>query len=406
MLFKTALKNLKKSPIMNLICLIQLTAVFLIAAVMISTMSVRYQTYASMKYLLNERGIYTDYMMSFGALKPDGDPNTDAIFSVDELCDHIGAQRASVIREQVIFTQDRSDNAIIIFYDNELIRHWDPGIKRGRWLSANANELEIVIPDGAFGLDVGDEAELPLWLYHHEAINIKVRVVGVLDDDAKVFGESGSRDETGDTYRFLYRASNDLSMPPFIASYETINKLYPSAYELYITSAYYFFDDASDEEIVEAMKTSARMNGHLSISLESINKNSKEYLRAELMKLLPIVVILLILTLVSSISTSAISARRRLKDYARYYVIGLRWNQCAIVNFLQALTIGAAALVITVVGLIVISFTALSETFMIIWNAPMVLTLLGLLAVYLVFSMIMPLIMLKSVTPKALLQSE
>lgn len=404
MLFKTALKNLKKSPIMNLICLIQLTAVFLIAAVMISTMSVRYQTYASMKYLLNERGIYTDYMMSFGALKPGGDPNTDAIFSVDELCEYIGAQRASVIRRQPMIAAD-NDTAMANFYDDEMIRHWNPGIKRGRWLSTDADELEIVIPDGAFGLDVGDEAEVWLFQYHQEGPKVKVKVVGVLEDDAKILGWLSNREISGDTYRFLYSSLADLDQN-FIASYSVVNKLYPKAYELCITNAFFFYDDATDEELKDAMKTSANMNGLLSLSLEDVNENSKEYLRAELMKLLPIVVILLILTLVSSISTSAISARRRLKDYARYYVIGLRWNQCAVVNLLQALTTGTAALVITVAGLIVISFTALSETFMIIWNAPMVLTLLGLLAVYLVFSMIMPLIMLKSVTPKALLQSE
>lgn len=407
MLLKTALKNLKKKPIMNLIYLIQLTAVFLIAAVMVSAMSVRYQTYSRMKYLLEERGIYADYMPTlFGALKPGGDPNTDAVFSVNELCGYMGAQRASVIRQQAVLNMDQSETAEMMFYDDEMIRHWDPGIKRGRRISANADELEIVIPDGAFGLDVGDETELILGQYHHEGINIKARIVGVIEDDAKILGELGHRDKTDDTYRFLYRPANDMTMLHFIASYESLHKLYPSANELYITSAFYFYDDVSDEELVEAMKTSASMNGTLSLSLETVNQNSKEYLRAELMKLLPIVVILLILTLVSSISTSAISARRRLKDYAKYYVIGLQWRQCALVNFFQALITGAAALVITAAGLIVISFTALSETFMIIWNAPMVLTLLGLLAIYLVFSMIMPLIMLRSVTPKALLQSE
>lgn len=406
MLLKTAWKNLKKSPVMNLITLIQLTAVFLIAAVMVSAISVRYQTYSRMKYLLDERGIYVDFMkMWFGPVKPGGDPNTDSIFSVDELCEYMGAQRASVIRWQPMmiaeYQVNENNTAIALFYDDEMIKHWDPGIKRGKWISTDSDELEVVIPEGSFGLDVGDTMDLILF----EDLTVNIKVVGVLEDDAKILGELNNREISGDTYRFLYRPANELQQT-FIISYEVLKKLYPSADRLFINSAFIFYDEASDEELIEAMKTAASMNGHLSLSLETVNENSKDYLYAELMKLLPIVVILLILTLVSSISTSAISARRRLKDYAKYYVIGLQWRQCALVNFFQALIIGAAALLSAAAGLIVISFTTLSETFMIIWNAPMVLSLLGLLAVYLVFSMIMPLIMLRSVTPKALLQTE
>lgn len=407
MLLKTALKNLRKNPVMNLICLIQLTAVFLIAAVMVSATSVRYQTYAPLKYILDKRGISSYYSISwFGALTPGGDPNVDAVFSVDELCGYMNADRAVTIREQIMLLPDQSDLAVTLFYDNEMIHHWNPDIKRGRWLSADANELEIVITDGAFGLDVGDETELIIGQYHQEGIPVKVKVVGVLDDDAKILGETGNRLKSGDTYSYLYRPLNDLSNSYFIASDDVIRELYPSAFELYTISAFYFYDDVSDEFLSDAMKTAASMNAGVSLSLEEINKNSKEYLRAELMKLLPIVIILLILTTVSSISTSALSARRRLKDYAKYYVLGLQWRQCALVNLLQSLIIGAAALLIACAGLSVIGVISLSETFMIIWNVPMLLTLPGILTIYLAFSMIMPLLMLRSTTPKTLLQTE
>lgn len=41
----------------------------------------------------------------------------------------------------------------------------------------------------------------------------------------------------------------------------------------------------------------------------------------------------LILTLVGALSTSALSAKRQLKNYAVYYICGLKWKQCATVNF-------------------------------------------------------------------------
>ena len=412
MLFKTALKNLKKSPLMNIICLLQLTAVFIIAAVMVSTMSVRYQTYTPLKKILSGHGIFSTYHhMLFGAIQPGGNFNVDAIFSTEELCGYVNADDAVVIRAQTMGMPDVNTVAMTYFYDDELLRRWDPGIKRGRWPSADADVLEIVINEGAYGLDVGDEAEFILHTYHNPvAPQLKVKVVGVLKDDANILGERGYGDYGDPIYRNLYRSLDTLtdgsSMNFFCASHSALQKHCPTN-EVHIIAAFYTYgDDVSDEEITAAMQTSGRMNSSWNLRLESLNQNSKAYLRDELMKLLPIVVILLILTTVSSISTSAISARRRLKDYAKYYVIGLRWRQCALVNFFQALTVGLAAMLIACAGLLVISTTALAETFFIIWNAPVILTLLGILAFYLVFSMIMPLLMLRSVTPKALLQSE
>lgn len=166
------------------------------------------------------------------------------------------------------------------------------------------------------------------------------------------------------------------------------------------------YGDASEDVIEEAIKTAESMRATEILRLELINKNSKSYLRDELLKLLPIVIMLLILVIVSSVSISAIATRRRLKDYAKYYVLGLQWKQCAVVNLFQALITGTAALLISISALFAVSLTPLSQTITIIVNSWLVFTLLGILALYLIFSMIMPLLMLCATTPKALLQSE
>lgn len=66
----------------------------------------------------------------------------------------------------------------------------------------------------------------------------------------------------------------------------------------------------------------------------------------------------------------------------------------------------AAALVISVVLLAAARLTPLSDTIMIIINPWLALALLGILALYLVFSMIMPLLMIGTTTPKQLLQEQ
>ena len=408
MLLKTALRNLKRSPVMNLICLIQLIAVFLIAAIMVSTMSVRYQTYAPLKKFLSDRGIFAFYnSINFGAVKPGGTVNNDAIFSTEVLREYMNAENAAAVKLNYASYIDRKDYLNAFFYDDELLK-WNPGIERGRWLSTDADEFEVVISEGVLGLDVGDEAEFLLTQYHgEELMRMKARVVGVLREDANILGE---RSFGGDGFSYrnlscpLYNHHSDEGV--ICLSNSALKRFYPESYEPPIQAVFYMYGDSSEDVIEEAINTAADMRATEILRLELINENSKAYLQDELLKLLPIVIMLLILVVVSSISVSAITTRRRLKDYAKYYVLGLRWGQCAAVNLLQALITGAAALIISIVLMIVISITSLSETITLIFNAGLVLSLLGILALYLIFSMIMPLLMLRSTTPKALLQAE
>lgn len=404
-LLKTALKNLRKNLVMNIICLLQLTAVFLITAVMVSTMCIRYTTYAPLKCFLESKGFYSIYHdMFFGAIKPEGDFNKDALFSAEELNEYMNADEAVIIRLNSMLYN--GETASTLFYDREIAERYRPALKRGRWVSPDAEELEVVITDGLYGLDVGDEAEVEIYQYHQSPAPVKARVVGVLEDTAKILYDFQRKSSDDDSYRCLYRTQNDILMPVVLASTDAMNRLYPQADELYIHSVFFMYDDITDEELKQEMSTAGQMNARITLRLEDINRSSREYLKNELLKLLPVALILLILVIISSVSVSAIAARRRLRDYAKYYVLGLRWRQCALVNLYQSLVIGAAALVIACAGLIAVGAAGLSDIFMIIWNAQLFVSLLGVLALYLVFSMIMPMLMLRSVTPKALLQAE
>lgn len=229
----------------------------------------------------------------------------------------------------------------------------------------------------------------------------------MLEDTANILGEfTRGHNNATDTYRCLYRPLNDIPMSAVLASSDAAQRLYPQAYELYIHSVFYMYDDITDEELKQAISTAGQMNSRIMVDLKNIDRNSREYLKNELLKLLPITVILLILVTISSVSVSAISARRRLRDYAKYYVLGLQWRQCALVNLFQALAVGAAALVTACAGLIIAGVTGLSDVLMIIWNLPLFMSLFGVFALYMAFSMIMPLLMLRSSSPKALLQTE
>ena len=419
MLLKTALRNLQKNPVTNIICLIQLSAVFLITAVMVSAMSVRYRTYEPVRDILESNGVYCMYSLACGAVKPGGVTADirDSIFSVEELREYLQADSVITIQTAAAipcgFNGEETDINLYkpahpLFYDDELLSRYKPEIKSGRWISKDSDELEVVIPEGMYGADIGDT--ISFWIVQvNEPKQMTVRVVGILKDGTEILGRERYREEYGDNYRLMYKPYylelEEGNNPVMLASSSALNRLYPNV-EAMMDSAFFLYDDMTEEETARVLRNAAQLSPFITIQLSEMNANSKAYLREQLLQLLPIVVVLLILVIVSAVSVSAISARQRLTDYAKFYILGLRWRQCAAVNFFQSLVVSAAALVISVVLLAAAKLTPLSDTIMIIINPWLALALLGILALYLAFSMIMPLLMIGTTTPKQLLQEQ
>ncbi len=415
-LLKTALGNLKSSPTMNIINFIQLIAVFLVTAVMVSAISIRYRAYDPIKDILSSKGFYADFDPIDGARKPDGIDMKDSIFSVEELNSYTNAESVICVKSiEAITIHDypdiKSSVPTLLFYDDELIRRCKPALKAGRWISSDPGQLEAVITDdNNFGWKLGDTLDLELSQATTTRF-IKINIVGIVEGSADIFGYNRARDATGDTFRYVYNTHNSKNednpgKPTIISSSKALERLFPDV-EARIDAAFFTYgNDTPDELIKEKSRLAGRLNASVVIDLKTMNEKSRIYLQEELFKLMPVVVILLVLVVISAVSVSAIAVRRRLKDYAKYYILGLQWKQCAAVNLFQALITGAAALVVSAAVLFVISFTALSDVITIIVNARLIFALLGILLLYLAFSMIMPLLMLRSTTPKTLLQSE
>ena len=415
-LFNTALHNLKKDVVINIIGFVQLIAVFLVSAVMISAISIRYVSYNAVKGFLSQKGFYIVFDPLLGARDLDVDLLEGIFYSEDALNTRVNAD--SVVSVQAADAAGLIDYPItsgsaipISFYDNELLSKCKPRLKSGRWIKQGSDKLEAVVTDNyVTDWRVGDTLVLDVVQYPDRRI-IEVEIVGIVEGNSEIFGYHRPRDGSGDTFRYLFDTPNSYNLnhpnrPTMISSSEALGQLFPELQTRTDCAFFLFNDDTPDEEIKQKAMLAGGLNGMVVDDLNDLNENSKIYLRDELLTLMPVIVILLILLVVSAISVSAIATRRRLKDYAKYYVLGLQWQQCAVVNLFQALITGVAALVISIAALFVVSLTPLSQTITIIMNSWLVFALLGILALYLVFSMIMPLLMLRSTTPKALLQSE
>ena len=410
MLFKTALRNLKRNPLMNILSLLQLIAVLLIAGIMVSSLCIRYRTYSPFVDILGSSGYYT--VFSVGANRGYGTGERYFINGSDELAEELDA--ASVLSTYYVIkfsggVSEGMPEPNILSYDDEVIKRYQPRLKEGRWLSADSDEIEAVISDSYSGWNVGDVVQLTLAAGNAVTMNeltVDVRIIGILDEGAEVFGLNRPFGEENNTYRIMYRPfyPERESDPVMLLSYSALNSFDPSIVQTISNSLITYYEAGFDNEWAREHINQADA-GYL-VSLKDMNENSRAYLQEQLLQLLPIVIVLLILVLVSSVSISALSARRRLKDYAKYYVVGLQWNQCVLVNLFQSLVTAAAAVIVTVTALLIVQYTALSETFMILWNGWLLLALVGIILLYLLFSMIMPILMLRSVSPKQLLTAE
>ena len=411
MLFRTALRNLKRNPLMNILSLLQLIAVLLIAGIMVSSLCIRYRTYSPFADILGSSGYYCTFTGD-GANRGYGTGGRYFYNGSNELAEELGA--VSVVSAHsvlkfggMVLNEEYISDVKLLSYDDEIIKRYRPELKEGRWLSLDSGEVEAVVSDSTYGWKVGDVITLSVVSGNAADINqrlIDVRIVGMLDEGAEVYGLN--RPFTENTYRIMYRPYYpEREREPVILFSHSVLNSYDETIVQTISSSLITYDEAGfDKE--RAREGISKADGNYISYLKDMNEDSLSYLQEQLLQLLPIVTVLMILVLVSSVSISALSARRRLKDYAKYYVVGLQWNQCVLVNLLQSLVTAAAAVIVAVTALLIVQYTALSETFMILWNGWLLLALVGIILLYLLFSMIMPILMLRSVSPKQLLTAE
>lgn len=414
-LFKTALLNLKKRLAMNLLIVLEMTAAMIVFAVMISSILIRYTYYAPLKDIFESNGY-------FGLLHFEYEnKEKNNLVHGAELGEYIGNPEKVISVNHLFIWGDSSGNnepsrSMCRAYSDEAIERFPPKLKKGRWLNTSdkAEAIEAVISENPFGWEVGDTLELGF--YGPGDLYFPVEIVGELEKDAKIFGLGTGLNKEHDfnlcysVYDYDYE-----EVPLMLLSSEYLDALdlselafpgaeitqWPFGVHLIV------YDDDTSEDV---LKEGQRMLGEMAAigsayteSFEILEPNSRKYLYMQVYNLLPIIISILILTFVSSISSTAISTRERLRDYSIFYITGLRWNQCVWINMIQSAVISAISLVLAFAGMAVIGFTPLGETVTIIWSGWIFLAAIGLAVLYLLVSMLMPAIIIRKSSPKEIL---
>lgn len=411
-LWKYSLKNLRKGLTVHILSALQLTAVIVITVVMVSSVLIRYRYYSPFADILQSNGL-----LCYFTLPANYDPNhfqaPDKYIADEEIKRLISDIKdvVSVNYGPSWFIDDEGKTLDIscktFYYDDDIIIRFQPEMTEGCWLNTGerADCIEGVITESVSGINVGDKIRMQFFAQNQEDTVQEILIVGKIKDNQKIVGyNQGTYSEKTDITHFYGTVSSDV--------YQEAVLLLSSAYlsentsilqGIYGPALITFSENCPQEKIDSARQMLTDFNCQLSNILSTVNENSLTYIFEQLRNLLPIIIALLIMIGCSSISSSALTARRELKIFAVFYITGLQWKHCSILSLIQALIISLFSFAVSLIIMSVLVFTDLGSNLYIVFCWETCVCILATLDFYILMSVLMPLFMMSRTTPKQIL---
>lgn len=398
MIFKLAIKNLRKNPLMNLLTIIQLSVAFIILICYISTVVSRFSLYRPFADELDKKGTFHCIL---NGISPD--TNTP-IRTSGELADLIdGESEVIATFEPWLFYGEDDSPQNRISYDRKLIEKHTPELESGHWFSSMRTEgeaVQVVVSANNYGFKIGDIITMNCM-----ETEIKAEIIGILKENTKLIGFNAPADgicgcrNIYENYSFYTEEA-----PLFIFCQD----------ELVLTEApiqlngpvFVTYPNNTDNDIIKKNdELLSRMKPINSTPLDEMKSQTMKHIYERIYDLLPIFVCLLVITLVSATSTAALSAKRQLKNYAVFFICGLKWKQCALINMCSSLICALLSLVIGVCGASVLILKGVFSETVISLGIWQIIGCISAAAIYIIISAILPIIIIGKNPPRQVLKS-
>lgn len=350
-MFKASLRILNSSKRVYLFVALQLITVFIVCIFMASSVYSRVEYYIPLKDILNSngsavkfKGTYTDNgKLNNILLDYRNTPIKDDIPKIDE----VYTRYAPAIKNKEL-------NYDIYSYDKNVSDMYTPYLKNGIWLNSyidliNGN-IPAVIFQNNFDYQLGDIISGSATTYNNENIEVKLQIVGILDEESKIYGNNHSNLMN---HLSLFDSPNERYEAELLDNTAVLLILVPNEIteKLDIVS---FYDSVNsivtyDESVSErdnALNTSI-LNLRYGFKAENIgvvNERSERYIKSQLFILVPISICIVIMALVSSICTSAVITKKNMHKYLIYYLCGMRSRQIDYICMINSLIISAISL--------------------------------------------------------------
>lgn len=396
MIFKLGLKNLKQNLFMNILIVLQMTTVFVIVIAMISTIVSRFQLYVPIKDKLNSKG-YFYYVEN--AINPE---TNNTLRTTDELYQLLdNAKSITAVYKPWINYEDK--NIETVSYDDEFIEMFTPEMADGNWfnLDKESNDyIQLVVSENLYGLKTGDKIFLDCF-----GSEIKAEIIGVMKDNAKTIGFTISNNGKYDCRNTYLNYCYDIEQKPLFifAQKELKDKMVTMQLNgpVFVT-----YDTTVDDSVIESNTEIMKKMTTLSITvLSEMKDNSLDYIFEQIYTLLPILICVLILTLVGAMSISALAAKKQLRNYAVYYICGLKWKQCGWINCYSSFICAFSSFFLSIIITVIIKRTEILGETVIEIDFWQIIGCFITVLIYILLSMLLPLKIIGNNTPNQVLKS-
>lgn len=315
MLFKIGLKNIRQNLFMNILIILQMSVVFVIAIFMVSTIVSRFQLYTPIEDILNSKGYFYDVENGINPETGNTLRTTDELY---QLLD--SAESISAVYHPWISYENKDIYAIS--YDDDIIERYTPELADGNWFDLDKDQSEavqLVVSESPYGLKVGDRI-----IVNCDDSEIPAEIIGIMKDNTKTIGFSISTNGKYDCRNAYMTYSYDIEQKPlFIFNQKGLqDKMVTMQLNgpVFVT-----YDNTVNSDAIEANNATMKEMTTLSITeLSEMKSNSLDYIFEQIYTLFPIMICVLILTLVGAVSINALSAKKQLRNYAVYYICGLK----------------------------------------------------------------------------------
>lgn len=408
MFYKFGFRNLKHDLLMNILIILQMTFSFVIVISMISTIVSRFELYNPLKKQLNSKGYF--YFA-------DDAPLNIKDYKLKSTLEKYLSKESNIFCTYELYLSPENsehDGAIRMAYEEEFIKSYTPRLADGDWSAMSKTPENSVVPVAVFGdYKVGDR----ITFGNNTVTPLEAEVVAVIEDGATVFGypttvTSNLAEDYSerDCRRAYIKHSFEIEERElFIFNIESLKKARKDLdlYEGFLGPIFVTYPPDTPDEIIENDKKIMydSINVMNDIPLSEMKTESLEYIFSQIYTLFPILICVLILTITGAVSISALSAKRQLKNYAVFYVCGLKWKQCAFINMISMAICTIISFVLSIIVSIILRHTGILGENLIETGIPEILSCFVLVIIYNIMSLILPLNIIRKNTPNQILKT-
>lgn len=415
------MSKMEVSNNMLLCAFIMLQSIVVMTALLfgVSVFTSRYEKYKAVHNLTGDDGIIIDdeYIMLAGKNEDNlicGEPSeVEALFAgTSAVCTYsIWASYDS----GSVWTQYEPRT---IGYDSRAAFAYEPELDDGRWLTKKdleTTEIEAVITNNSFGIQVDDVIQITTNSIGEPLEKpLDVHIIGVVSDGTDILGASYYGAERYQDVRdcfFSYSSEFD-QIPVLMMLQEDVKNAQLAVFGeqriSHIVKGIQFlrFDtDITDEERenVQACISGFKTSVYNSMDIKQFTTNSKAYIWSQLDEILPVFVGGLVLVIMSAICSSAMMTRGQLRNYALYYLVGLKWSDCIKIQAFQQILMQGGAFLIVMTGLIITSAADIFGDTVLEAGIEQILACIVYIAICILASIILPIRIIHSNSPNDIL---